>query len=120
MFTKRLVPGALRRRDGTGHLDPEYALDLRSRSRANVEPNDAAFLRGSRSGIALAEQFGETAVATATSGEDAGEDSRDRLITEENGGPFVETTANTEFAYGIDADVAVWREPFPYLRKFDS
>ena len=114
MFTK-IVPGALalRRRDGTGHLNPEYALDLRSRSRANVEPNDAAFLHGARSGIALAEQFGETAVATATSGEDAGEDNRDRVLTEEDGGPFVETTGNTEFAYEIDAGVGVWREPFP-------
>ena len=103
----------LRRRDGTGHLDPDYALDLRSCSRANVEPNDAAFLHGTRSGIALAEQFGETAVATAISGEDTGEDDRDRVITEENGGPFVETTGNTEFAYGIDARIGVWREPFP-------
>jgi hypothetical protein len=103
----------LRRRDGTGHLDRTYALDLRTRSRVNAEPNDAAFLRGTRSGIALAEQFGETAVATATSGEDAGEDNRDRVITEENGGPFVETSGNTEFAYAIDAGIGVWREPFP-------
>jgi hypothetical protein len=111
MFTKRLVPGAfvLRRRDGTGHLDRAYALDLWTRGRANAEPNDAAFLHRTRSGIALAEQFGETAIATATSGEDAG----DRVITEENGGPFVETTGNTEFAYGIDARIGVWREPFP-------
>jgi hypothetical protein len=115
MPTNSLVPGAfvLRRRDGTGHLDRTYALDLRARSRANAEPNDAAFLHGSRSGIALAEQFGATAVATATSGEDAGEDSRDRIFTEESGGPFVQTTGNTEYAYGIDARAGVWREPYP-------
>jgi hypothetical protein len=63
--------------------------------------------------MALAEQFGETVIATATSGEDAGEDSRDRVITEENGGPFVETSGKTEFAYAIDAGVGVWREPYP-------
>ena len=115
MPTKSLVRAAFdrRRRDGTGHLDPEYARDLRSGGRASAEPNDAAFLHGTRSGIALAEQFGETVVATATSGEDTGEDDRDRVLTEENGGPFVETSGRIEFAYGIDARLGLWREPYP-------
>lgn len=117
MNKKRLEPGglALHRRDGTGHLRPAYAFDLRPRSRADVEPNVAAFLHGARSGDALAEQFGEAVVEKATSGEDAGEDNRDRVVSEEAGGPFVETNGNTEYAYGIDAfsPEGAWREPFP-------
>ena len=115
MSTKRPVPATSvqRRRDGTGHLDQEYARDLRPSGRASVEPNEAAFLHGTRSGIALAEQFGETVVTTATSGEDTGEDDRDRVLTEENGGPFVETSGRIEFAYGIDARLGLWREPYP-------
>jgi hypothetical protein len=114
---KKLQPGALvlHRRDGTGHLGRAYALDLRLRSRADAEPNVAAFLNGARSGDALAEHFGEAVVEKATSGEDAGEDDRDRVVSEEAGGPFVETNGNAEYAYGIDAfsPEGAWREPFP-------
>ena len=115
MYTKRLETEAFmfRRRDGTGHLDRAYALDLRARSRATAEPKHAAFLHGTRSGDALAEQFGEAVVEQATSGEDAGEDNRDRVVSEENGGPFVETNGRTEFAYAIDVAMWAWRDPLP-------
>jgi hypothetical protein len=118
MPKKRAEPGAfvLRRRDGTGHLTREYSLDLRARSRANPEPNDGAFLYGTRGGDALAEHLGATVAIRVTSGEDAGEDSRDRVVAEQSGGPFVETTGNTEFAYGIDpaGPEGTWRKPFPW------
>jgi hypothetical protein len=51
----------------------------------------------------LAEELGEEFVESATSGEQAAEDIRDAELPEESGGPFVETTAKTEFAYDTDA-----------------
>ncbi len=52
---------------------------------------------------------------TVTSGEDGGEDTLDEATPEENGGPFVETSAATEFAYGTDRSnpSGATREPFP-------
>ena len=50
----------------------------------------------------LAEELGEEFVITATSGEQAAEDLRNQDVPEEVGGPFVETSARTEFAYGSD------------------
>src|ERR1700694_400508 len=51
----------------------------------------------------LAERLGEEFVASATSGEQAAEDMRDEEVPEESGGPFVETSGASEFAYGTDA-----------------
>src|SRR5262249_8443211 len=50
----------------------------------------------------LAEELGEEFVITATSGEQAAEDLRNQDVPEEVGGPFVETSARTEFAHGSD------------------
>jgi hypothetical protein len=62
-----------------------------------------------------AEECAEDFVMTVTSGEDGGEAGLDDETDEERGGPFVETGASAEFAYGVDesnpADGA--REPFP-------
>ena len=56
---------------------------------------------------------------SATSGEQAAEDMRDEEVPEESGGPFVETTANSEFAYGTDASNPedAERAPFPTTRR---
>ena len=63
----------------------------------------------------LAEMLAEEFVSGATSGEDDREDSREAMVEEEIGGPFVPTTGATEFARGTDAsnpaDAEV--EPFP-------
>jgi hypothetical protein len=52
---------------------------------------------------------------TVTSGEDSGESRLGEAPTEESGGPFLETSAATEFAYGTDRSNpwGATREPFP-------
>jgi hypothetical protein len=57
----------------------------------------------------------EEVVGKATSGEDTGEDVANQDVDEEVGGPFVLTTAGTEFAEGTDASnpKGSRREPFP-------
>ena len=108
------------RRDGTGHLDPAYAAELHSRSRASQEEHgvDRAFLRESRSLRApLADELGREAVMTMTSAEDQSEQLEDSVLDlgEEVGGPFVLTTGEEEFAPGRDPSNprGTPAEPFP-------
>jgi hypothetical protein len=112
----RSASNGVHRRDRAGHLDPKYAADLRAKSKEGREAsNDSAFLRGSKSSDDLAEELGEEAVETMTSGEDEGSESRDRFAEEEIGGPFVESPGKNEFADDSDEsnpDDAT-REPFP-------
>lgn len=63
------------------------------------EPNtrDRAVTRDS-----LAENLAEEYIASATSAEDSTQDNRDATSIEEVGGPFVETSAQEEFAGTID------------------
>lgn len=107
----------IHRRDGSGHLDPKYAADLRARSQENPsnQNDDMALLKKTHSDDGLAEQLGETFVQTATSGEDCAEDVSDEIVTEEQGGPFVESTDVEEFAHDTDASnpLDAKREPFP-------
>jgi hypothetical protein len=107
----------IRRRDGAGHLDAEYAKMLREKSReGRVRDSDEAFIgRSGRSKDNLAEAMGETWVETATSGEDENEDVFNQSVPEDEGGPFVGTTAGQEFAEGTDASNPKQskREPFP-------
>jgi hypothetical protein len=106
---------AVRRFDRPGHLDPKYAAELRAQS--GVEEKDPrAFLDGPRSpNDDLAEELGEEVVEKATTGEDAGEESLDQVVPEEDGGPFVETSGTQEFAQGTDLSnpKGTFREPFP-------
>lgn len=91
------------RRDATGHLDPQYAANLRAKSLASAEPGPGtAFLRAAESDDALAEDLGESFVKAITSGEDDLTEAHDQKVPEEEGGPFVETEASTEFARGVD------------------
>jgi len=104
----------LRREDRPGHLDPRYAAELRSRSdRPPADPK--SFLSRNRSKDDLVEELGEEFVGTATSGEYEGEDAQNQYVTEERGGPFVETTGGQEFAGGTDPSnpKGATREPFP-------
>jgi hypothetical protein len=105
-----------RRRDATGHLDPRYARDLRALSNENRDGReDRAFFRGPRSGDDLAEELGEEAVSTMTSGEDQSDHLISAEVEEERGGPFVKTRASDEFARGTDRSNPrdATREPFP-------
>ena len=56
---------------------------------------------------------------SATSGEQAAQDIRDEEVPEESGGPFVETSGRSEFAYGTDASNPkdAERAPFPTTRR---
>jgi hypothetical protein len=112
---KASAKSALKRRDGTGHLDPKYAKDLLARSRAKPKDDDRAFLAKTRSKDSMTEERGEEFVSNATSGEGEGGEIRDQRVAEEVGGPFVITSAGTEFADGTDESNPrrATREPFP-------
>jgi hypothetical protein len=105
----------IQRRDGAGHLNPKYAADLR----AGIHPHEddsTAFLGRSRSADDLAEELGEEVIETATTGEYEAEDTFNQGVPEDRGGPFVPSTAGTEFARE-DVDESnpqdATREPFP-------
>lgn len=109
--------GKLLRRDPTGHLNPRYAADLRAKSRETAAERESAtaFLDKAYSEDTLAEELGEEAVITMTSGEDQSSRMQDLETEEESGGPFVETTGQDEFAHGTDTSNPFdgTREPFP-------
>lgn len=50
----------------------------------------------------LAEELGEGFLTSATSGQESGQDHFDEVIDEEEGGPFLETTGEEQFASGTD------------------
>jgi hypothetical protein len=66
----------------------------------------------------LAEELGEEFVAAVTSGE-AVDDARDEPAPEEDGGPFVTTTASSQYGQGTDESNPedAEREPFPTTRS---
>ena len=50
----------------------------------------------------LAELLAEDFLKSATSGEDADDETIDQIVDEEYGGPFIETSGREEFATGTD------------------
>jgi hypothetical protein len=116
----------LKRRDGSGHIDPKYARELLEKARENRNEDDGpeathAFLSRAGSMDPLAEELGEAFVEAATSGEDAETERHDEITSEEYGGPFVVTNAAEEYADGTDeSNIAeATREPFPKTSKAD-
>ena len=96
----RRLLSKFRRRDGSGHLDPDYEEALREASGASTGyERDLAFLGRPWSCDPLAEQRGGDFVASVTSGQDEAQELLDRMLPEEEGGPFVETSATVELAY---------------------
>jgi hypothetical protein len=83
----------IRRRDRPGHIDAKYAAELLQIAGRTVEPR--AFLAHPRN-------------------DDLVEGLEEELI-EENGGPFVVTSAEIEFAHDTDESnpIGATREPFP-------
>jgi hypothetical protein len=79
------------------------------------ETDDRAFFKTSHSGDDLAQELGEEAVETMTSGEDQSEHLMGEVVEEERGGPFVKTRSGEEFAAGTDRSNprGSTREPFP-------
>jgi hypothetical protein len=112
------------RRDATGHLTPQYERDLRdaTRDKQDADARPTAFIQGPRTADELGEELGEAFVQSATSGEEAETERQDRVIPEEEGGPFVPSTAAAEFASGSDASnfEGATREPLPKTSKADS
>jgi hypothetical protein len=102
-------------RNGAGHLAPAYEAELRARvQRRARSQGDDAFVSRTSPTDPNAEQAGEEFMIMVTRGEpDPFADDEDR--TDERGGPFVESYAGVEFAYGTDASnpAGATREPFP-------
>ena len=105
----------VRRYDGSGHINPEHRKHLLQISKETKEAEPAGFVEAQRSSDDLAEELGEEAVVAMTTGQDDISDERDAVVTEELGGPFVETSGSTEFAGGTDDSniSGATREPFP-------
>lgn len=96
----------------------EIEIDEQRENAGRPEP---AFLRdGVYADDDLAEELGEEFVLTATSGEQSAEDLRNQDVPEEVGGPFVETSARTEFAYGSDPSNPQDAEPSPFPMAIKS
>lgn len=112
------------RRDATGHLDSEYEQALLAESRETREDHGSvgAFSPRPRAGDELGDELGAAFVQSATSGEEAEPERKDRVTPEEEGGPFVISRAVTEYATWADAsDVeGATREPFPKTSKADA
>ena len=105
----------IRRRDATGHLDPEYASQLALQTEKSAsEQSTEAFLRSPRSQDPLAEELGETFIRAATSGQDEYEILEDEPVPEDIGGPFVESSSSQEFASGTDESNPESAEPEPF------
>lgn len=103
--------------DASGHMNPKHAQRLLDMARGD-RPDDSggAFIDANKpTSDDLAEELGEAAVATMTSGEDQLGADLEADVDEDNGGPFVETSGNTEFAGGTDESniPEATREPFP-------
>jgi len=114
----------IRRRDPQGRIDPKYARELLEKARETKNDDDRpeagrAFLKGPSSNEEFAEERGEAFVEAVTSGEESEADRHERVTLEENGGPFVETSGNEEFAVGTDESniSTATREPLPRTSK---
>jgi hypothetical protein len=105
------------RRDATGHLNPRYERELLQKARESDDDRNSAnaFLTRPRTGEPLSEELGEAFVQSATTGEEAEVQRKEAVVSEEQGGPFVTTSAEDEFADGTDASniPEATREPFP-------
>jgi hypothetical protein len=82
------------------HPDPEH---LARADKANAFIGDPDDGDGAvRTSDDLAEALGEDFVLAATTGENMNGDDFDQVVSEEIGGPFVETSGDEEFADGAD------------------
>jgi len=122
--TRAPVPQAPRRTthgyDGAGHMDPKHAAHLLALGRQDQSTdNDVAFVNANSTDDDLAENLAEAAVSSMTSGEEELTEKLAAEVAEETGGPFTETSANTEFAGGTDASniAEATREPFPTANR---
>jgi hypothetical protein len=92
---------------------PRPEPGAREKPPGRPEQRQAFFADARHATDALAEELGEGFVLSATSGEDP-EEYYEREREEEEGGPFLETSAHTEFAYGVDESNPEDAEPAPW------
>ena len=78
---------------------PLAPLDLRRNRKTSPHGKHGMVLGDDELGRERGEEF----VRSVTSGGNAGDEMHEEEVIEEVGGPFVETTAETEFADGTDA-----------------
>jgi hypothetical protein len=112
---KRTKRTPVPRRDGSGHLNPEYQAHLLALSRSGRERVTEAFVDSTTDTDPGATELAYEYVESATGAQSEGQEMLDRFMPEEEGGPFVETSAQTEFAMDSDAPniEGATREPFP-------
>ncbi len=95
-------------------MHPNSNMKRKKRPRRGA---DDAFIPSERpkSKDDLAELLAEQYLASATSGEEQGEESQNEIVPEEDGGPFVYTRGKVEFAKGVDPSnpPGTLREPLP-------
>jgi hypothetical protein len=102
-----------------GEIDrPRRDVDIERVMRADSAD---AFIRNPDDGDVnvdddLAESLAEEFVHSATSGENQAEEALDQIVPEEIGGPFVETSAEEEFADDVDESNPADAEPEPMPR----
>ena len=112
------------RRDATNHMDSGYEQALLTESRESREDHGSvsAFNYRPRAGDELGDELGAAFVQSATSGEEAEPERKDRVTPEEDGGPFVISSAVTEYAEGTDASniAGATREPLPKSSQTDA
>jgi hypothetical protein len=94
-------------------LSPRPETGEREKPPGRPEQREAFFPDARHATDALAEELGEGFVLSATSGEDP-EEYYERERDEEEGGPFLETSGHTEFAYGVDESNPEDAEPAPW------
>lgn len=106
------------RRMPAGRVKHKLALRRQGNPPAR-EREDAETLIPGAAGDDLAEELGEESIEAATSGQQPAEENLNAEVPEETGGPFVQTSAATEFAGGTDASNPVDAEPaaFPTTRR---
>jgi hypothetical protein len=92
---------------------PKVEPGAREKPPGRPEQRQAFFADARHATDALAEELGEGFVLSVTSGEDP-EEYYEREREEEEGGPFLETSAHTEFAYGVDESNPEDAEPAPW------
>lgn len=112
---------SVKRRDATGHLDPNYQRDLLQKAREGRVKEERPFVEAPLAADDWAEELGEAFVESATTGEEREAERREESTPEESGGPFITTTGADEFASGTDeSNIAeATREPFPKTSKAD-
>src|SRR5208282_3417135 len=91
----------------------DVEVGLRQKPPGRPEQTRAFFEDARHATDELAEELGESFVLSATSGEDSEEHYQSER-PEEEGGPFLETSGHTEFAYGVDESNPEDAEPAPW------